>query len=387
MISESNRHAPAGLYIHIPFCVRKCRYCNFYSTTALQQRPEFIRALHAEMPLAHQPGWTYDTLYFGGGTPSLLTPNHIAELVQHAVNRFNLSPHSEITLEVNPGTADLAALTGYRTAGISRINIGVQSFQDHHLTRLGRVHSARDAGTCLANARRAGFERIGIDLMYGLPGQSAADWTADLTRAVQTGVTHISAYMLSYEPGTPIYAQMRAAQFKPLSDAAVAMRYHQTVAHLAAAGFHQYEVSNFARGADQRSIHNCKYWSGHPYLGLGPAAHSFDGARRWWNGADLADYIARLKKGISPVQHRERLDHRRLWTEMVYLGLRHYGGLNFQAARDLLGFDPADRCRALMQRLTAEGYAHSDDRGCLLTSKGMLMLDAIVQQVLLATED
>jgi oxygen-independent coproporphyrinogen-3 oxidase len=378
---------PAGLYVHIPFCLRKCRYCNFYSTADLSRLPDFIQALHAEMALARMPENGFDTLYFGGGTPSVLAPNDIEKLVDRANTGFNLNRASEITIEVNPGTANLRALAGFRTAGANRINIGVQSFQDRRLAFLGRIHTAADACRCIDDARRAGFERIGIDLIYGLPGQSEADWMADLDTALQTGIDHISAYMLSYEPGTPLARSKRCGHVQPLSNAAVAAQYHQTVARLTDGGFTHYEVSNFARGPAQRSIHNCKYWSGEHYTGLGPAAHSYNGNRRWWNVSHIETYIANIRNGCLPIEKFECLDRQQRWIEMLYLGLRQSGGLDFKKAERLLNIDLAARCRPLWQRLANEGYARLDDRRCVLTSNGMLLLDAIVQQVLMCVED
>jgi len=378
---------PAGLYIHIPFCIRKCRYCNFYSIADLSRLPDFIQALHAEMALARMPKNGSDTLYFGGGTPSVLAPNDIGKLVDRAYTGFDLNRASEITIEVNPGTANRPTLAGYRSAGVNRVNIGVQSFQDRHLAFLGRIHATTDACRCIDDARRAGFERIGIDLMYGLPGQSEADWMADLDTALQTGIDHISAYMLSYEPGTPLNKCKCRGLIQPLSNAAVATLYHQTVAHLTGAGFTHYEVSNFARGPAQRSIHNCKYWSGESYLGLGPAAHSYNGASRWWNVSQLETYIANIQNGCLPIEKTEWLDRRQRWIEMLYLGLRQSGGLDFKSADRLLNIDLAMRCQPLWQRLANEGYARLDGRRCVLTSSGMLLLDAIVQQVLMRVEN
>ena len=257
----TNADPPAGLYIHIPFCRRKCPYCDFYSVTGTERAADFLTALESEMRLYADRPLVFDTLYIGGGTPSVLSVEDIRRILRAAGNAFQILPDSEITLEVNPGTVTVEKLHRLRLAGINRISIGVQSFQQDNLEFLGRIHSSTEASASIRAARQAGFERIGLDLIYGLPDQSRAAWRADLEQALQFAPQHLSCYALTYEPGTPLSADRAAGRFQAAADETVAALFRETAAFLQDRGYEHYEISNVARGSDSRSRHNCKYWN------------------------------------------------------------------------------------------------------------------------------
>ncbi|MFY9942782.1 MAG: radical SAM family heme chaperone HemW [Desulfobacterales bacterium] len=376
---------PAGLYIHVPFCLRKCAYCDFYSVTDLSRRGAYLGALGQEMVLAPARGLVFDSLYIGGGTPSLLSPADVAALLATARVGFRWRAGVEITLEANPCTLTPQRLAGFRQAGVNRLQIGVQSFQAPLLEWLGRLHSAEAARQAVQWATAAGFDNIGLDLIYGIPGQSCESWRADLAQAAALGVAHISCYMLSIEPGTPLDRRRREGQIQPASAEAVSTLYEFTVAFLEANGYAQYEISNFARsekGSERRwrSRHNQKYWTGAPYIGLGPAAHSFVGRRRYWNHRSLKRYLEDVAAGRQPVAGRETLNRLQRQIEAIYTGLRTTAGIDIARYNQAFAAPFEKHFAALLNRLTQAGLAVVTPRRCALTPRGMLLLDSIADQ-------
>ncbi len=377
---RSNANAEiGGLYIHVPFCIKKCFYCDFFSVTDMSLRSRYVAALLDELKWAATAyaGMRFDTLYLGGGTPSVLETDALGRIVASAFSAFTVLPGAEVTVEVNPATADRDSLRRYRTAGVNRINIGVQSFQNQNLAFLGRIHSAADAVKTLEWAQTAGFENIGIDLIYGIPGQTEATWRQDLDRAAAHRPEHLSCYTLTYEKGTPLTGELSRGTVIPATDEQVAQLYLTTVEVLAQKGYEQYETSNFARSAAHRSRHNGKYWSFAPYLGLGPSSHSFLPPERLWNKADLAAYLADVEQGRRPVAGRESLTRDQLMIEAVYLGLRLIDGI------DVAGFESRFKVKfeSLFNRpLTVfadQGLLETSGWRCRLTPRGMLLLDTI----------
>jgi len=377
---------PTGIYIHVPFCLRRCRYCDFFSTEKTDLIDGFVEACTKEIAMAVVDSPDVDSIYFGGGTPSLLSPSRVALLLDVLSGFVNLAPDTEITLEANPGTVDLNSLKGYRLAGVNRLNLGVQSFDDGVLDFLGRIHTGGAAMEAIDMARRAGFDNLGIDLIYGMAGQTSGMWEADLAKAVSACPEHVSCYMLTVEGDTEFAALERQGRTVCLDDGQVAGLFLQTVVFLENAGWRQYEISNFARPAsgscrDFRSRHNSKYWSFHPYLGLGPSAHSFDGGRkRSWNHGSLEKYLATVSRGRLPGQGREVLTTEQRFLERVYLGLRTCSGL------DLIGLkhDFPDLFPAFSRALdviTRQDLAGQDGRYLRLNLKGMLRLDGICRHV------
>jgi len=282
----------AGLYIHIPFCQKKCNYCNFYSVTATHRISEFLTAVKREMDYYHDWWPKYDTLYLGGGTPSLLTGDQLADLLKKIRQTFSFNPDVEWTIEVNPDDVTLSFLQDLRSLGFNRLSLGVQSIQDRSLKWLGRRHNDAQALQAIEWARQAGFGNLGVDLIYGLPvgptGCSLNLWNQELKRILEYKPEHISCYQLSFEPHTPLALWRRKKLVKPLGEQKESQYFLETAQQLESAGYLHYEVSNFSRGEKYTSRHNQKYWQHIPYLGLGPSAHSFRHNQRQWNQRTLS---------------------------------------------------------------------------------------------------
>jgi oxygen-independent coproporphyrinogen-3 oxidase len=379
--------SPAGLYIHIPFCLKKCPYCDFYSITDPSLQPRFRDALISEMNLVGKNGWVYDTLYIGGGTPSVLEHAVLNKIIDTAGQCFDILSDAETTLEVNPGTVTLKQMKNYRQAGINRISIGIQSFNPENLGFLGRIHSAQEAENAVKWAQEAGFENVGLDLIYGIPGQTGKLWLKDLQTAVDSRPQHLSCYMLSYEPGTPLHMDLQSRAFTPLPEEKICELYETAVSFLSAHHYVQYETSNFARKdagvGDTQSVltyssrHNMKYWNFVPYTGLGPSAHSFMDQKRRWNHSSVEKYIAELSAGRLPRAGEEVLNREQQWMETVYLGLRQTKGIAVDAVEKKFGINFNARYAGVIADLEEKGLIKSSKDRCALTSKGMLYLDAI----------
>ncbi|MGA8181540.1 MAG: radical SAM family heme chaperone HemW [Desulfobacterales bacterium] len=389
-LSSAHDTSPAGLYIHIPFCSKKCSYCDFYSITDLSLQPLFADALISEMNMIGKTGLVYDTLYIGGGTPSVLDDVVLEKIIDAAGQYFHILSNAETTLEVNPGTATLNQFINYRKAGVNRISIGIQSFNPKNLDFLGRIHSAIDAETAVKWAQKAGFENIGLDLIYGIPGQTNESWLKDLQTAVKLRPQHLSCYMLSYEPGTPLHMDLQNHAFKPLPEQHVCKLYETTVTFLNTHHYVQYETSNFAQEAvDSRgtksaltyaSRHNMKYWNFAPYIGLGPSAHSFMDQKRFWNHSDVQKYIQELAASRLPRAGEESLIREQQWIEAVYLGLRQTKGIAVGAFDKKFGVNFNARYAAIISDFQEKGLIKSSKDRCALTPKGMLYLDSIAAQ-------
>jgi len=320
-----------------------------------------------------------DTLYFGGGTPSVLKPENIGRIIENAYELFNISTDTEITIEVNPGTVTTEKLKGYQGVGINRINIGVQSFNDEFLDFLGRIHSTNDANRTIKWARKAGFDNIGIDLIYGIPGQTKKMWLSDLQRAIEFDPEHLSCYMLTYEKGTPLDRVRRQGRFKPVADSLLSELFETTIKYLTAHGYVQYEISNFAKNASKISGHNMKYWSFSPYMGFGPSAHSFIEHRRYWNCRSVKKYIENIKEGRVAIEEKEILSKEQRMMEMVYLGLRKTEGIDIDAIDENLGINFRQIFTEKIKQLEEDGYILpiQPKNHCALSRKGMLFLDSI----------
>lgn len=373
---------PGGIYVHIPYCVQKCPYCDFYSSVDHSSVPEFLECLHHEIEMAGGIDQHFDSLYIGGGTPSVLAVGDIARIIETIHRNFNIRTDVETTLEVNPGAISAEALAGYRHAGINRLNIGVQSFCDDNLKFLGRIHSSAESAVSIEWSRQAGFDNVGVDLIYGLPGQDKSNWISDLERAIEADVEHLSCYILSCEAGTPLSQDVSSGRINLPDDEAVRELFDITIDYLPTRGFRQYEISNFARrtdaGTPQRySRHNQKYWSFAPYIGLGPSAHSFRAFERYWNHRNIETYIRKIKAGQLPVAGKESLTRDQMIMEAIYLGLRTTRGI------DLAGFDKMFALNFLktfevkLAGLEKDGLLHLTNTHCALTPKGMAYLDSI----------
>ncbi|MBW1650019.1 MAG: radical SAM family heme chaperone HemW [Deltaproteobacteria bacterium] len=363
-----------GIYIHVPFCIRKCPYCNFYSVTELSYINPFFKSVIKEIKSRKEKSFIADSIYFGGGTPTLLQPEITAELISALRDNFTIIHSAEITAEANPGTINKDNLHKLNKAGINRLNIGVQSFNDSVLKILNRIHTAKEAETAYYYAREADFLNIGIDLIYAVSGQSLKDMTKDFKKAVKLAPEHISGYILTLEPKTVMYSEVMNKVLKKTDEDLASKMFLSAVRFLKNSGYRQYEISNFAKADCFRSVHNLKYWSCSAYKGFGPSAHSFDKNKRYWNVSDIKEYIQRIDKEKSVIKQSEILTKEQKIIEFIYLGLRHFGidikDFNFKFKADFI----ADYSRALF-KLTGERLIKIDSDRCRLTEKGMLFAD------------
>lgn len=367
----------AGMYVHIPFCVKKCPYCDFYSITDHSLVKEFVNALTHEMAMYREVGLLFDTLYIGGGTPSVLESKEIDRIIEKAFSLFQITSDPEITIEVNPKTVTPESLKSFRQSGINRINIGIQSFQDGNLKFLGRIHSAEEAETAIKWARNAGFENIGLDLISGIPGQTDKSWLSDLETALRFEPEHLSCYMLTYESGTRMHKDLKSGKFSSLPESLAVSLFGSTGDFLESNGYIHYEISNFARSEEKKSRHNIKYWSYIPYIGFGPSAHSFYGTRRSWNRHNVSDYIKKIESGTPPVEGKEILTREQQIIETIFLGLRQKYGIDIGFFNEKFNVKFGDIFRETISGLKKKGLIFLDKNRCALTKKGMVLLDSI----------
>jgi len=341
----------AGLYIHIPFCQSKCAYCNFYSVTSVNLIPQFVAALIKEIKLHQRQFDAFDTVYIGGGTPSLLSFGQLSEILA-AINEFHkLDKEAEITMEVNPGDVSVEYFKLLISLGINRLNIGVQSFDDKILKFLGRRHNANEAHQAIMYARAAGFKNLGIDLIYGVYGQSINLWKKTLAEATTFRPEHFSCYELTLEASAPLYKRYLEKKIKKLNEKQQKKFFFTTAEELEKVGYIHYEVSNFARKNNFKSRHNMKYWKHAPYLGIGPAAHSFLENRRWWNVKSAKDYLNNVPQGISPVESEEILTAEQLKLETLFLALRTNDGIDLSAYQKRFHTDLLEQKKMVIESL------------------------------------
>jgi putative oxygen-independent coproporphyrinogen III oxidase len=374
-----------SLYIHIPYCRAKCPYCDFNSY-AVEAWPEedYIRAVLCEMgrraseaPFAGQP---VKTIYFGGGTPSLFRPASIGAIIDAAQKTFALERGAEITLEANPGTVDLAKLGEFRASGVNRLSMGVQSFDNATLGFLGRIHDAAQARTAVATARRAGFERLSLDLIFAVPGQTVAGLTGDIAEAAALEPDHVSAYNLTFEPGTRFFTDMHRGKIRELKSREQALMYATVREELPRRGYPMYEISNFARPGHE-ARHNLTYWRAETYLGLGAGAHSFarDGAggRRWWNERDPGRYLALALGSGCAEAGSETIDVRTAMGEFVFLNLRLRDGFRLGDFQLRFGKSFDDAFGARSCELVEGGVLERADGRIRLTERGLEVADSV----------
>ena len=359
-----------GLYIHIPFCRRKCGYCDFYSVTDWSVT-EFIGALSAEMKRV-EVSWNqpFDTLYIGGGTPSLLKQAQITPLINEVKSLFRITENAECTIEVNPGSVTATKLSRYLNLGINRLSIGAQSFWRSELQLLERTHTAEQIVKTVQMARSAGFQNIGLDLIYGLPYQTMDQWEQTLQQAIGLEPDHISAYALTWNRNTRLGQSFLNGTHPVPEEDFMADLFLKAHAFLESNGFHHYEISNYAKPGFE-CLHNQHYWIRRAYLGLGPSAHSFNGQRRWWNISDLEQYIDDLRHNKSPVEAWENLSESDLALEKTALGLRTDKGI-------LIGKQISEE---QAEQLCREGLAEKKRDRLILTPRGFLLADEITVQI------
>jgi putative oxygen-independent coproporphyrinogen III oxidase len=371
-----------GLYVHVPFCSAICNYCNFSRglfDESLKSR--YVRAvIHEIQQGAREKGpypYLADTLYFGGGTPSLLTPAEIASIIGECREALGLHPDAEITLEANPESVDAAQLEGYREAGVNRLSFGVQSFRDEELKRLGRLHSAHRAEQAVQLARSAGFDNISLDLMMWLPGQDVPQWLESVEQAISINPEHLSLYMLEVYPHLPLKREIDAHGWTQLSDEGAAEMYESAMAMLDSAGYEQYEISNVARPGRQ-SRHNMKYWSDGEWLGFGPAAHSTTQGRRWRNVSATEDYIQRIGNDSSLVAERRELSDEERLGDALFTGLRLNAGVDLGLLSRRYVTDVWTRYGGRLTPFQEAGLLLKEGERIRLTRQGMLLANEVM---------
>lgn len=364
---------PLGVYVHLPFCRVKCTYCAFTISTDLRLEDRYGNALLRE--IESRSGGEADTLYWGGGTPSRSSAGWMCRLDTELRRRIQIHPHAEVTLEANPEDIDAERIALWRSIGINRLSIGVQSFRDEELIPLGRVHGRGRALEALGRALDAGF-RVSADLILGLPGQTPASLAGSLDLALETGAGHLSLYMLDLEPGSALAGRVGRGQTVLPPDEGVAEAYLGAVARLEQAGRPQYEISNFARPGEE-SRHNLRYWERRPYAGLGAGAHSFAAGRRTANAATVGRYIERIEAGESPVEMEERLGSEEERHEKLLLSLRRTEGIQYA---DLLEWS-AGKGELWCARGLAEQWLTREGERVRLTPRGFLLSNELISEL------
>ena len=369
---------PLGLYLHVPFCEAICNYCNFNRElvrTDLKRR--YLAALEREIESAGD-GARADSVFFGGGTPSVLAPGDVGALIARCRSSFALDPAAEITLEANPETASRPRLEGYRAAGVTRLSLGVQSFRDAELRRLGRVHTAARAVEAFESARAAGFDDVSVDLMVWLPEQTPEDWRETLDVLLRLDPGHVSFYLLELYPNAPLREDMARGGWAQAPDDVAAGMYDEALDRLEAAGYRQYEISNAARPG-RRCRHNLKYWSDGAWVGFGCGAHSTRDGRRWRNVSETVSYVERIAAGASPVAQRTALSTDERATDALFLGLRLTEGVDVAAVEGRYGVRVWERWGGELARCVEAGLLEDDPARLRLTRRGRLLASEVMQ--------
>lgn len=368
----------AGIYIHIPFCKTRCIYCDFYSTTHSEQKQRYIFALCKELRtrksyLKKEP---VKTIYFGGGTPSQLDETDFKLIFETIKDEYGIKTAKEITLEANPDDLTEEYVAMLRTLPFNRISIGIQTFDDPTLKLLNRRHNAAQAIEAVERCRRAGFQNISIDLIYGLPDETDERWKYDLQQAVNLNVEHISAYHLTYEKDTPIYSMLKAHSIHEVDEESSVDFFSTLMDTLAAAGYEHYEISNFSKPG-MHSCHNSSYWNGIPYLGCGPSAHSFNTRSREWNISSLEEYINSIEKGKRSFE-LEELKKTTRYNEYIMTSLRTKWGISLKYLTQTFGIDFRDYCMEMAEPYIDNKKLEADDKYIRLSREGIFVSDDII---------
>lgn len=367
----------SGIYLHIPFCKKACHYCNFHFAVSLQQKAQLVAALCTEARLRKTALTTpVATLYFGGGTPSLLTAAELSLIIQTLREHFNILPDAEITLEANPDDCSPENIANWKAVGINRLSIGIQSFFDEHLEWMNRAHTATQADDCIRLAQEAGLNNITIDLIYGTPGLTDAQWKANIQKALDLGIPHLSCYALTVEPRTALDSLIQKGKKENIDTDQQARQFEILTNALEQAGFEHYEISNFARPGF-RSRHNSSYWQGLPYLGLGPSAHSYDGHQRQWNIANNGLYISSIERGEIPAES-EILSRDQQLNEYIMTSIRTLEGCSLKRVAEQWGTAAATALRERAgKHLARETITLTSDERLVLRPEGKFLADGI----------
>lgn len=371
-----------SLYIHVPFCATRCVYCDFFSNTDTRYKEPYLRAIEKEMELRGEyiDDDTLETIYLGGGTPSRLSGNDLERIFNAISRRFSITEGAEITLEANPDDIRPDYLSALRDLPINRISMGIQSFQPEDLRLLNRRHDREQAIRAVELCQAHGFTNLSIDLIYGLPGQTPEAWEENLRQAIRLGTPHLSAYHLTYEEGTALYKRLQAGQVEPVDEEVSVTLFHILTERMAEAGFQHYEISNFARpGFHAR--HNSAYWTGKPYLGLGPSAHSYNRTSREWNAASLPLYLRGIESG-QPATERETLDLSTRYNDFIITGLRTMWGISLDKLRAEFGEALLAYCQKQALPYIQRGLLRQENDRLALSRAGILLSDGIMSELM-----
>ncbi len=372
----------AGIYIHIPFCKKACNYCNFHFSTSLRTKKDMLDALKKELVLRknYLQGEKVSTIYFGGGTPSLLSASELNEIFEIIYKIHSLTENPEITIEANPDDLTRYYLNDLkRETPVNRFSIGVQSFFDTDLIFMNRAHNAEQADAAIKYAQDIGFTNLTIDLIYGVPTSDNKRWKENLDKAISYNLPHISSYALTVESGTALYAQIKKKKIAPVEDEKTAQQFDILLQTLRLNGYEQYEISNFAR-AGQRARHNSNYWLGEKYLGIGPSAHSFNSASRQWNAANNPDYIKSIAENIIPMTV-EILTTDQRYNEYVMTRLRTVWGCDVQEITEKFGEKYKTHFEKTVEKFIECGWINKTENVFSLTDAGKLMADFITREL------
>ena len=372
----------AGIYIHVPFCKTRCIYCDFYTRTDMSSKHNYISAICREIELRKE--YTGDeiieTIYFGGGTPSQLSKDDFEQIFTSIHRNFGVSQDAEITMEANPDDLNDKYLQMIREFPFNRLSIGIQSFDDNELLFLKRRHTSQKAKDAVASAKAIGFNNISIDLMYGLPKQTLDIWNKNLDEALALDIQHISSYHLIYEQGTRLYRLFKSGDVKPVEEDLSVEMFSTMIDRLSSAGFEHYEISNFAKDG-LYSKHNSSYWLGKKYLGLGPAAHSFDGQNRAWNIPSISKYTEGISSGKLPLEI-EHLNENTRYNDFILTGMRTMWGVNLEKLESLFGSQRKEYCLKNVQKYIKQGFVSQSDDILTLTRKGIFISDGIMSDLM-----
>lgn len=372
----------AGIYLHIPFCKQACSYCDFYFSTNLKRKAEVVEAMLSEIKLCKDllgDEAVLQTIYFGGGTPSVLSHAELHELLQVISDEFQVAVDAEITLEANPDNMTPENLAVWRAEGINRLSVGIQSFRQEDMAWMRRSHSVAQAKICVNLAREAGFDNLSLDLIFGGPQLSLADWQENLESLLAFQPEHISLYALTIEEKTMLHSWVQKEKLEPASDEVYQQQFLLAHEIMTAAGYEHYEVSNFARPG-YRSRHNSSYWQGTPYLGIGPSAHSYDGQKRSWNIANNFKYIQQLKAGKLPMVEEEELSLTDRYHEHIMTGLRRVEGVDLAEIKEKFNVDILDQFRETVDALLEDKKMWKKGSKIGFEPEGWIVSDEIISR-------
>lgn len=373
----------AGIYVHIPYCKKLCYYCDFYHIITPGNHTEFIKALgiEAEQRKYYLENHSVSTIYFGGGTPSVLSHQELGLIIDKLRKRFPVEDNAEITIEINPDDVTNTYVKGLKKTGFNRISMGIQSWRDEDLALLNRRHTSEQAEKALDTVFKAGFENVSVDLIYGIPGLSLREWERNIVKTLNFNIKHLSAYHLTIEPGTVFGKMKENGKLREIDEEESVSQFNTLVRKTESAGFLQYEISNFGKEG-YFSVHNSNYWKQVPYIGLGPSAHSFNGYSRQWNVSDIKEYISRVSRGKIYFE-KENLDSKARFNEYLMTSLRTMWGVDLEYVERTFEKEGYDYVMNISDKFINYGLMKQEKGFLVLTNQGKMISDNIISQLMM----